>query len=864
MADEQTKFRSGFDTPMQLVGSDPEKDQWVGKDELGNDIYKHGVSGKKYTVAPVTEGKGLVEKAGDVYEAIPPMEEWEAPSFDEVMTTAKEMLGGVVEGAVNAVQAPSDPNASLGDVWGTASGMAVGGKMTSGAVPEGAEGMFVGVRDVSKIKRAREMAVAGSSPNDIAGSLGVRLNPNGVWVEEISDKDFRVKPAARSAVRTRGVTMAGANKNIAEHPELYERYPEVGENKLVLVADQDRQSLLKNNQGMYFPSKGELRVDNVVGDSTVLHEIQHAVQNKENWDGGANPETVMNDVNATFDNLPSEGRGYLQGMYAYTKLSDNISKFEDMKTTGDLKGNTIDEIEERLDELKDEMYGLEQNLDFFNDTYPDLAQPLNKLFSITNRGKLDNNTAHSMYERNYGEWEARKTQERRNMTDKERVENDPFKDAPKNLWTQEEFKKVLREVDGAITKSRGQTTYADEMMRTPRGYAEGGMVMNPEEAGAAPEVPVGALPEEVADDVDIKVSEGEYVIPANVVRYLGLEKIEALVNKAKEGLAEKEAEGRIGGDTAPEAPPDQSAQGLEAQMAEAIPKMAEGGLVEDNFTGVRQYTSADGRTFPIKFTNGKPETPVPAGATPVEGSGSSPTPATASLAQGEGRSGSMAPGHGGVEGTLADGVSRWSPDQFGQYEKGLGGVGEKVGGVLAGTLLGPLGKMAVDARKSYLSKTVPDVMKSMIETGVDAQGNKLTTDQIESLKGIQSKIAAKETLAAEQKKGPLGQIGAALGVAKGLMTPMGAITAGVNAIQNKVTKAAPTSTGTAANPYGNLTGGGGDGLGSTLGKSEEEQSKANASTGNGGLYAKGGLVTRVPTPMPKYGKGGLVTRKKKK
>ena len=384
-----------------------------------------------------------------------------------------------------------------------------------------------------------------------------------------------------------------------------------------------------------------------------------------------------------------------------------------------------------------------------------------------------------------------------------------------------------------------------------------------EEAGVSPEVPVGALPSEVADDVDIKASEGEYIIPANVVRFLGLEKIEALVTKAKEGLAEQEANGRIGGETEPEAPPDQSAQGLEAQMAEAIPKMAEGGLVEDNFTGVRQYTSADGRTFPIKFTNGKPETPVPAGATPVEGSASSPTPATAPLAQGEGRSGSMAPGHGGVEGTLADSVSNWGPDQFGQYEKGLGGVGEKVGGVLAGTLLGPLGKMAVDARQNYLKTSVPDTMKKMIETGMDAQGKKLTPEQVENLKGIQSKIAAKETLATEQKKGPLGQIGAALGIAKGLMTPMGAITAGVNAIQSKVAKPS-TPTGTAANPYSNLTGGGGDGLGSTLGKSEEEQSKANASTGNGGLYAKGGLVTREPTSMPKYGKGGLVTRKKKK
>ena len=61
------------------------------------------------------------------------------------------------------------------------------------------------------------------------------------------------------------------------------------------------------------------------------------------------------------------------------------------------------------------------------------------------------------------------------------------------------------------------------------------------------DVPPGALAKEVRDDQPIMASEGEYIIPANVVRYLGLEKIEAMINKAKEGLKEKAAQGRIGG-----------------------------------------------------------------------------------------------------------------------------------------------------------------------------------------------------------------------------------------------------------------------------------------------------------------------------
>ena len=46
-----------------------------------------------------------------------------------------------------------------------------------------------------------------------------------------------------------------------------------------------------------------------------------------------------------------------------------------------------------------------------------------------------------------------------------------------------------------------------------------------EEEEELPDPPPGATPEEVADDVPAYLSTGEYVLPANVVRYLGLERI---------------------------------------------------------------------------------------------------------------------------------------------------------------------------------------------------------------------------------------------------------------------------------------------------------------------------------------------------
>ena len=61
------------------------------------------------------------------------------------------------------------------------------------------------------------------------------------------------------------------------------------------------------------------------------------------------------------------------------------------------------------------------------------------------------------------------------------------------------------------------------------------------------EVPSGSMAEEVRDDVPAMLSEGEYVVPADVVRFHGIQKFEDLRDEAKIGLQRMEADGRIGG-----------------------------------------------------------------------------------------------------------------------------------------------------------------------------------------------------------------------------------------------------------------------------------------------------------------------------
>jgi len=59
-------------------------------------------------------------------------------------------------------------------------------------------------------------------------------------------------------------------------------------------------------------------------------------------------------------------------------------------------------------------------------------------------------------------------------------------------------------------------------------------------------VPVGSLKKEVRDDVPINISEGEFVLPADVVRYHGLEKIMNMRQDAKAGLDMMNKMGQMG------------------------------------------------------------------------------------------------------------------------------------------------------------------------------------------------------------------------------------------------------------------------------------------------------------------------------
>ena len=117
-----------------------------------------------------------------------------------------------------------------------------------------------------------------------------------------------------------------------------------------------------------------------------------------------------------------------------------------------------------------------------------------------------------------------------------------------------------------------------EMLLQEGGIADDGTTVDPVSGN---EVPPGSMAEEVRDDVPAQLSEGEYVVPADVTRYYGVKFFEDLRNEAKQGMGQMEADGRIGGEPVSQTMDNQAGGALTPEELAMLQEMgmAVGGMV---------------------------------------------------------------------------------------------------------------------------------------------------------------------------------------------------------------------------------------------------------------------------------------------
>jgi hypothetical protein len=131
------------------------------------------------------------------------------------------------------------------------------------------------------------------------------------------------------------------------------------------------------------------------------------------------------------------------------------------------------------------------------------------------------------------------------------------------------------------------------------------------------DVPVGSTKEEVRDDIPAQLSEGEFVMPADVVRYHGLDKMMALRQEAKMGLKKMEQMGMMGNSDEATIPDDIPFEIDDIEMEDDVQEFAVGGMpqpygmTQTNYTGIQGYQPSMFQNLPTTGPAMPPPPPTP-------------------------------------------------------------------------------------------------------------------------------------------------------------------------------------------------------------------------------------------------------------
>jgi len=240
--------------------------------------------------------------------------------------------------------------------------------------------------------------------------------------------------------------------DIIQHDELFRAYPQL-RNTSVRFTD-----LPKGVRGEFDPSENAITLDHSLRDapeSTLVHEIQHAIQRAEGFARGANTEYWQRQLDNGFDNRTHDELRHaeeLERQYDVMEKSDPafMREAEALYATvpdlprGKVDWDTLEQIEEdppewqEFDAKRDaleERYGWEKIGQFF-----DLKYDMEKARS----GKRN---AYDLYRDTAGEIEARDAASRRTMTPEERRELPPARGGGNAVFNFNDYEELAQERD---------------------------------------------------------------------------------------------------------------------------------------------------------------------------------------------------------------------------------------------------------------------------------------------------------------------------------------------------------------------------------------------------------------------------------
>ena len=130
----------------------------------------------------------------------------------------------------------------------------------------------------NKLSKAKAMLEKGEDEVKIWQSTGWYKDKDGAWKFEIDDSPAKIK--------NQNADKLG---DLLEHKELFKAYPELKDIKIKKISDEGGEKL-----GYYDPNKKEIAINNIGDKSTLMHEVQHAIQDIEGFAKGGEYDIVWN------------------------------------------------------------------------------------------------------------------------------------------------------------------------------------------------------------------------------------------------------------------------------------------------------------------------------------------------------------------------------------------------------------------------------------------------------------------------------------------------------------------------------------------------------------------------------------------
>jgi hypothetical protein len=260
------------------------------------------------------------------------------------------------------------------------------------------------------LKQAQEMQAAGAPAEDIFAktktpqTTGWFQGPEEKWRFEFSDKEAQFNPEALTKMHGGQATTLD---QLLSHPQLFQYYPHLKDVKLQGLTPQEEATGLR---GSYNPSSNVLKLlrDPEQARGTLMHELQHMIQSKENWAAGGGDKAPTEFAKLT--GLQKSASGLLKNMDDSDKITEEFKKkFEEVQKLdyddprrGELFDNVLKERQAAWDANKKKYEESEQKRKTFNEK----ADQFKRSFS-----------GYEIYRRLGGETEARNTGQNRLIMD---------------------------------------------------------------------------------------------------------------------------------------------------------------------------------------------------------------------------------------------------------------------------------------------------------------------------------------------------------------------------------------------------------------------------------------------------------------